>query len=46
MDDNYDTYKIATIEINRLFFKRLINYLIFKLNLTCERYIFDRVTQK
>jgi hypothetical protein len=29
MDDNYDTYKTANIEINQLFFERLINYLIF-----------------
>jgi hypothetical protein len=31
MDDNYDTYKTANIEINQLFFffERLINCLIF-----------------
>jgi hypothetical protein len=30
MDDNYDTYKTANIEINQLFLERLINYLIFR----------------
>jgi hypothetical protein len=32
MDDNYDTYKTANIEINQLFLERLINYLIFELS--------------
>jgi hypothetical protein len=30
MDDNYDTYKTANIEINQLFLERLINYLILR----------------
>jgi uncharacterized membrane protein len=30
MDDNYDMYKTANIEINQLFFERLIDYLILR----------------
>jgi hypothetical protein len=29
MDDNYDTYKTANIEIYQLFFERLIKCLMF-----------------
>jgi hypothetical protein len=45
MDDNYDTYKTANIEINQLFFERLIKYFFFELHLSCGIYIFDRVRQ-
>jgi hypothetical protein len=46
MDDNYDTYTTANIEINQLFLESLINYLIFfQLHHTCEIFIFDRVTR-
>jgi hypothetical protein len=47
MDDTYDSYKTANIQINQLvfFFEPLINYLIFELHITCEIYIFGRVTQ-
>jgi hypothetical protein len=47
MDDKYDTYKTANIEINQqLCFERLVNYLFFGTSsYTCEIYIFERVTQ-
>jgi hypothetical protein len=47
MDDKYDTYKTANIEINQKFcFERLVIYLFFGTSsYTCEIYIFERVTQ-
>jgi hypothetical protein len=30
MDDNHDTHKTAKIEINQLYFERLVKYLIFR----------------